>query len=169
MPPWTTMQELVTGDLVTESDMAALRENITYLLDPNRAEALVSGGNYTTTSLAFVDVDSTNLSLTLETHGGPVLVLFSGNVYASSTAYRVRFDVAVDGTRYSGAALGLLQQGDLGGAADSARPVSFAVLVGNLAPGTHTFTLQWAVASGCTVSLVAHPVYSPVMFTAVEV
>jgi len=169
MPEWTAMNALVTGDLVTEEDMAALRGNLHYLLDPNKARLIHnSGSGYTTTSTAFVDIDSTNLSITLQTHGGPVLVLFAANAYASSAAYRARFDLSVDGTRYSAMPLGLLQASNLGNDVTAATPVAFAVLVTGLEAGTHTFRPQWCVTGGGSVSLVSYTAYNAVMLAAIE-
>lgn len=167
MPTWNTMNELVTGDLVTEADMAALRENISYLLAPNRATAQDTGGYYATTSTAFVDV-SPDTRVTLETHGGPVLVSFTGNAFAASASYRAYFDLTVDGVRVSGLPLGLLQQGDFGSGQDNARPVGFTVLVPDLAAGSHTFAVQWRVSSGATVTLLAHTSYTPLTLSAIE-
>lgn len=167
MPTWTPMNELVTGDLVTEADMAALRENITYLLAPNRASAISTAGTLTTTSLVFVETDPDNLRLSLQTHGGPVLVSFTGSLYAATT-YRVYLDLEVDGVRYAGTTLGLLQQGDFGSGQDNARPASFTVLVNGLDAGTHTISLLWRVSSGATVSLLAQSAYSPAVLAAIE-
>lgn len=169
MPEWTTMRTLVTGDLVTEEDMAALRGNLHYLLDPNKARLIHnSGSGYTTTSTSFVDIDSANLSITLQTHGGPVLVTFAANAYASNASYRARFDLSVDGTRYTGMPLGLLQASNLGNDVTAATPVAFAVLVTGLAAGTHTFRPQWCVTSGSTVSLVSYTAYNAIALAAIE-
>ncbi len=168
MPTWTPMTELVTGDLVTEADMAALRENITYLLAPNRACAISTAGTLTTTSLVFVEVDPDNLRLMLQTHGGPVLVCFTGNLYAGATTHRVYLDLEVDGVRYAGTTFGLLQQGDFGTVPDNARPASFTALIPDLAAGTHTITLLWRVSGGSTVSLLAESAYCPAVLAAIE-
>ncbi len=169
MPEWTAMNALVTGDLVTEEDMAALRGNLHYLLDPNKARLIHNNGaSYTTTSTTFVDIDSANLSITLQTHGGPVLVTFAANAYASNASYRVRFDLSVDGTRYTGMPLGLLQACNLGNDVAAATPIAFAVLVTGLEAGSHTFRPQWCVTSGSSVSLVSYGSYNAVVLAAIE-
>lgn len=142
MPAWTTLTPLVTGDLVTEDDFDAIHGNLNYLLNPNRAAVeLTDHATYTTTSTSFVDVDATNLTLTLETYGGPVLITVLG-VLSSSSTNAVFFDVAIDGERISGASAGISRQ-----YADVARPANFTLPV-VLAAGTHTLTLQWRVSSG---------------------
>ncbi len=169
MPDWTTMRSLATGDLVTEADMEALRGNIEYLLDPSHQRILrTAASSYLTTSTTFVDVDSTNLSLSLTTHGGPVLVIFSGCVYGSVTSVRAYLDVAIDGTRHAGTPLGLLQFGGLGTAPADGRPAAFSLLVNGLEAGTHTFVLQWAASSSGTIYLLAQTFYNPIQFAAIE-
>ena len=168
MPTWHTMNELVTGDLVTEADMAALRENLSYLLAPNHARVLYTGGTVTTTSTAYVDLAPADLTLTLETHGGPLLVTFTGNLYAGASSHRVYIDVVIDGVSYTGAVYGVLQQSDLGTSLDNARPANFALLVPDLAAGSHTVGLRWRVSGGSSVSLVGSTVYTPATLAAIE-
>ncbi|MBN2470711.1 MAG: hypothetical protein JXN59_08315 [Anaerolineae bacterium] len=168
MPTWTTMNELVTGDLVTEADMAALRENISYLLAPNRACAFSTAGNITTTSNVFVEIDPDNLRLSLQTHGGPVLVSFIGSMAASATTHRVYIDLEIDGVRYAGTDYGLIQQGDAGSGLDNARPVTFTALLADLPAGTHTITLLWRVSAGGAFTLLAQSTHNPAILTAIE-
>jgi hypothetical protein len=98
MPSWANMNNLATGDLLTEADMDTMRGNIEYLLNPN--SALVEYDNsadYTTTSSSWVDVDSTNITLPITTNGGPLwlwalVTLITGGV--SDVGLRI----VVDGT-----------------------------------------------------------------------
>ena len=167
MPDWTLMNDLSTGDLVTEADMDALRGNLEYLLDPNQQRIRRDAGDYTTTSTVFVDVDATNLTLTLETHGGPVLVFLTGRSSMSGVGSLTYFDVAVDGVR-----AGTPSAGDAGltaftsPATNAQHNVSFSFLVTGLAAGEHTFKLQWRVSS-TTATLYANS-NSPIHFTAIE-
>jgi hypothetical protein len=169
LPTWNAMNILETGDLVTEADMDTLRGNLEYLLDPNKQHILLkTGGIYGTTSTSFVDIDAANLSLSLETHGGPVLVNFLGSFYSGGGNQRIFIDMTVDGTRYAGANYGLAQVFNAGLAVTGTRPTSFAILVTGLAAGTHTFTLQWAVPAGHSAFLPANASYCPVHFSAIE-
>ena len=168
MPDWTLMNDLSTGDLVTEADMDALRGNLEYLLDPNHQRIRRDdAGDYATTSTVFVDVDATHLTLTLETHGGPVLVFLTGTASMSGVGSLTYFDVAVDGVRAgtpsaSGAGLTTFTSP----AASTQHNVSFSFLVTGLAAGVHTFKLQWRV--GSTTGYLYANSNSPVHFTAIE-
>lgn len=142
MPSWTTMNDLTTGDLVTEADMDALRGNIEYLLSPNTAQVLRDSGDLTTTSTAFVD--AAGLSLALVTHGGPVLVIFSGTI-RSSGGVTIYLDLDVNGTRQGGTK-GLVY--DYLPTSGSRTNAAFALLLTGLAAGTHTIALQWCVSGG---------------------
>jgi hypothetical protein len=78
MAVWTAMDDLSTGELVTEADMDAIRGNIEYLLDPNSdSVAYDNSADYTTTSATYVDVDATNVTMSVTTSGGPLLLIAS--------------------------------------------------------------------------------------------
>jgi hypothetical protein len=169
MPTWTPMNNLATGDLVTESDMDALRGNLDYLLDPNKSALLDTAGSiYSTTSTTFVDISATNLSISLTTHGGPVLVIFSGSMYAGTSSTRVWLDITVDGSRHSGTSYGLLQVVGLGTAIADTRPICMVALLTGLAAGTYTLRPQWAVSAGGTVWMLSNASTCPVQFSAIE-
>jgi hypothetical protein len=167
MPDWTLMNDLTTGDLVTEADMDALRGNLEYLLDPNHQAIRRDAGNYTTTSTTFVDVDATNLTITLETHGGPVWVGLTGMASINGVGAISYFDVEMDGVRLgstspTGAGLVNFTTPSSG----TQLNVSFSLLVTGLAAGTHTLKLQWRVSS-ITVTLYAIAT-NPMHFSAIE-
>lgn len=147
MATWTTMNNLSTGDLVTEADMDAIRGNIEYLLNPNeQRQQHTAGSNYTTTSTSFVDVDATNLACTITTNGGPVLVIFTGTITNATVLKVVNLDIDVDGTRESGVSEGLLAVQEP--VADYLMNGCFSTLVTGLDAGSHTFKLQWSVDGG---------------------
>jgi hypothetical protein len=167
MPDWTAMNDLSTGDLVTEADMDAIRGNIEYLLDPNHARTRRDTASYTTTSTTFVDVDATNLAISLETHGGPVLVSVAGAASMTGVGALTYFDLEVDGVRQgsaSGSGAGLVAF--TSPAASHQHNISLAHLVTGLAAGTHTFKLQWRV-SATTATLYA-AANNPVHVMAIE-
>jgi hypothetical protein len=110
-----------------------------------------TSADYTTTSTTFVDVDGTNLALTITTGARRCLVGLVGTAGMSAgTADEPMFDIAVDGTRI-GAAFGLwsvrasgnLDRGNASG----------TVLTDALSAGSHTFKLQWRVFSTGTAIL----------------
>lgn len=139
---WTTPKTWVTGEPLTASDMNThLRDNLEALKNPPSAQVTLNqASDYTTTATSFVDVDSGVLSLTISTHGGDVMVAFHGNVGATS---RVYLNITADGVPIAG---------DDGIASNTGTGdntlFSFVRLVTGLAPGPHTFRLQWKVNSG---------------------
>lgn len=136
------------GDPITSADMKAyVRDNLLELKDPPSAEyTLNETSDYTTTSTTFVDVDSTNLALTINTNGGDVLVVFNGS-FKCSQSMKISLDIEVDGTRHAGDD-GLIQHGVYNSAAASQPSISFVYLIKDLEAGSHTFKLQWKVNTG---------------------
>ncbi len=141
---WTAPKtDWTTGELIAADDMNAIGENLA-ALNNQKATAI-----YTTTesifatssSRSFVDVDSANLSLTITTTGGDVMVhlLATGHRHDNSDRVHMLFDIDVDGNR---------QGGDNGLARMSldqaySQNLSFTYIVQDLDPGSHTFKLQW--------------------------
>jgi hypothetical protein len=138
---WHTPASWSVGQLVTATNLnEQLRDNLEFLKTPPTALYNVNqGSDYTTTSTSFVDVDATNLSLTITTAGGDVLIAFMGFTGGTSRAY---YDVAIDGVRLAG------DDGLIANVLANFTPVSFVALKQGLAPGSHTFKLQWKVNSG---------------------
>lgn len=137
---WTTGEPLTAGDLNTHlrDNLEALRQPPTAHYEPDETS------DYSTTSGTFVDVDSTNLALTITTNGGDVLVGFhgsAGGVAGSGGMRYLQFDVEVDSERVAGDD-GIVALG-VPGSSTVISPISFARLVTGLAPGGHTFKLQW--------------------------
>lgn len=150
---WTDPRTWVTGELVTASLLNThLRDNLNFLKDrPAAVSSINEGSDYTTTSATFVDVDATNgkFQQTLTTEGGDVLVMPNVNVGHSSSTARVWFDIAVDGTRWGSSGndgLGGFRFGSDENAPGQAwQPV---IRITGLAPGSHTFKLQWKTNTG---------------------
>ena len=101
--------------------------------------------HYTTSSTVFVDVDATDLALTINTHGGDVLVGITASTFNESTSI-VYFDVDLDGARVGGDD-GLVERQFTG---VGIAPLGFIHRITGLAAGSHTVKLQWKVA-GSTV------------------
>lgn len=123
-----------------------IRDQVLALKSPAHFRCYIDeAADYTTTSTTFVDIDATDLSATVTTGGGKFLIGFSGAVYQSATTLRVYLDVSLDGTRL-GLDDGLMvtRVSTLVGHGG----VSFTVLTGTLAAGSHTFKLQWKVDGG---------------------
>jgi hypothetical protein len=142
---WRTPVTWTVGQLVTATNLnEQLRDNLEFLKTPPTALHHVNqASDYTTTSTSFVDVDATNLSLTIVTAGGDVMIGFTGTV-DNNGAGKTYLDVAVDSVRMGGD--DGLQAADNN--AITAEPMILCVLKQGLAPGSHTFKLQWKVQSG---------------------
>lgn len=151
---WAAMSNKATGDLVTEADMDAIRGNIEYLLDPSKGRVVVASGTYSTTSTSFVAVNAA-VSITLETHGGPVFISASGVVSVDTTPHLVKIGINIDGTVYPSSTLG--------GYAASQANTDFLgqwhiTDIVPLAAGSHTIQLVWNIDAGtATMTMTAIP------------
>src|SRR5689334_15175635 len=104
MSTWANAKEnWIAGELVLATDMNLIGNDLNWLKTPPTANYLVNqGSDYTTTSTSFVNVDGTNLSLTITTAGGNVLIGFSGVVSNTTVGTVTYLDVEIDGTRFAG-------------------------------------------------------------------
>lgn len=101
-----------------------------------------NGATYSVASTSFVDIDSTNLKITLVVHSGTVQLTFTGVTLGSSGD----FDLAVDGTRVGTAGINGLSHGD---GSDSANtPINMTALITGLSAGSHDFTVMYRAAVG---------------------
>ncbi|MBZ0293888.1 MAG: hypothetical protein K8L99_15090 [Anaerolineae bacterium] len=111
---------------------------------PSGNYQLNEGSDYQTTATGWVNVDASNLSITITTAGGDVLVGFHG-VCAPANDQSIFFDIALDNVR---------QGGDDGVIAcrrtstQSAVTFSFVRLLTGINAGAHSFRLQWRVSGG---------------------
>ena len=136
---WTTPKtNWATGELVTAEDMNAIAENLVALKHPPTVVGTTTQEKRS--PVAFGDVDSDNLNLTITTAGGDVLVHFEGAVKSNHSTHSagVHFDIEADGNR-QGQADGLISVRPLSRLAS----VSITRLLRNLSAGVHTFKLQW--------------------------
>lgn len=149
---WTTPRTWVTGELVTATIMNThIRDNLNALKAPPTDSHVVNeASDYTTTSTSFVDVDATDLALTITTTGGDVLVHFHGSVYRNGGSSRMVFlDVDVDGARTAG------DDGIVATMADTdlkPHAIGFTRYISGLSAGSHTFKLQWKVDGAALMS-----------------
>lgn len=135
---WNTPKvDWETGELVTATNLDQIGENLNTLKSPPTVSH-VTTTTYSVNSSTFVDVNATNLNLSLDTNGGDVLIHFEGVVSRlGNDNGDVFFDVEVDGNRLGGTN-GITQR-----YYDSAgRPIGFTRLH-SLSAGSHTFKLQW--------------------------
>lgn len=154
---WTAPKTWSSEPLTSNDLNTYIRDNQNYLKNrfDNHNDYLVDeSADYTTTSTVFVDVDATNLALTVTTDGGDVLVGFAGNSANNSTTSAGRmtyFNIAVDGVDYFGddGVIAVTRFYDTPGNA------SFVVLIEGLSAGSHTFKLRWKTATGTSSTLYA--------------
>jgi hypothetical protein len=137
---WTDPKTWQTGEALTASDMNThIKDNLNALKAPPTAHYECDEvSDYSTTSTSFVDIDATNLSLTIVTTGGDVLIGHYG-VYNNASG-QCQIDVEMDDTRL--AANG--NDGMLGWNG----PTTIVHLVSGLSAETHVFKLQWRVTAG---------------------
>lgn len=138
-----------SSEPLTSTDMNTyIRDNQNYLynrLENTSKYELDEGSDYTTTSTSFVDVDGSNLALSLTTTGGDVLVGFIGTVKHDTNNGAIFCNISVDGVDYfSNDGLFFNRNLDLG----DYRTFSFVVRITGLANGAHTFKLRWKTSTG---------------------
>lgn len=151
MSGWTTPRTWTVDELVTASMMNThIRDNLTVLKDPPSDSYVANeASDYTTTSTSFVDVDATNLRLTITTNGGDVMVHFHGTILAAQPL-AIFFDVDVDDAGRIGGDDGIIRS-----TAQYPTAMSFTRLITGLAAGEHTFDLMWKVSTANTGTLYA--------------
>lgn len=143
---WTAPRDWTTTELVSATIMNThVRDNLNALKDPPSADYVLNeGSDYSGAGAGWADVDSTNLSLTLVTGGGDVMVHFHGMFWTTAGTVRIYLDVEVDG-------LGNRTAGNDGIIGDSVTTtgtaITFTRLITGLAAGSHTFDLQWNAAA----------------------
>ncbi len=153
---WTTPKTWSSEPLTSIDLNTYVRDNQNHLkdrLDASASRLVSSGALLTTTANDFVDIDATKLALTLTTHGGDVLLGFTGTVRHQWNTATTSFNVAIDDVDYVG------DDGFIGVTNGSSRdvktskPVSFVVLITGLSAGSHSFRLRWKTSNGNTASM----------------
>lgn len=152
MATWTTPTLWTVDQLVSADDLnTQIKGNMEFLKDPPVAQYITNDNTYEVSRSgngSFVDVDGTNLALTLTTNGGDVKITILGRFHETSgnLSKRAYLDVAVDGTRQGDTTTGLWALNS------SISVLNLTHIVRDLDPGSHTFKLQWnhEVSDGVT-------------------
>ncbi len=142
---WTNPITFTPGQVVTATDLNLnIRDNELYLLAGRPAGFVVRQGtaDYSTTSASFVDVDAANLILTLTLSGSRVLVIAHALINASLSAGACYLDWIVDSSARAGGTGGVANNAISGGGTQI-HGVTAIGLFSGLAPGAHTFKLQF--------------------------
>lgn len=144
---FTTVTYLDAGDYITNAWVDMVAANLEYLLAPNYDESIYDNtSDYTETDTSFVDVDATNVSVTLTTYGGHVAVNVIGSVYLTNSANNaVYLDLDVDGSRIGDSTYGLLKIGSY--YSSEITNCSFSKFVYGLSAASHTIKLQWKLSA----------------------
>lgn len=141
--PWTTPKTWATNDLVTAGDLNLhLRDNLNELKTPPTSLYTNMAASYATTSTSFVDIDATNLNLTVSTAGGRLMVALLGTTSASAGS-TMFVDFMIDGVRIGDATNGLIRSAISVGV----YPLTMMYWTGALAAGNHTFKVQWKMSA----------------------
>jgi len=135
---WTTPPTFASGQVVTAADLNSyLRDNTNYLFSgrPSASVLRVTTSDYSTNSSSFVDIDSTNLVLTLTVSSGRVLLMMNATwgMTGGAAAY---LDWIVDSTTRLGGTYGLMA----GGVQSNVCLVGLAT---GLSVGSHSFKPQY--------------------------
>ncbi|MCY3834494.1 MAG: hypothetical protein OXG85_15890 [Chloroflexi bacterium] len=153
---WTTPKTWSSEPLTSLDLNTHVRDNQNHLKDRLDASAsrIIRGARaIATTSTAFVDVDSLNLALTLTTHGGDVLLGFTGSIKNKVNNGTTSLNVAVDGVDYIAdeGIVSYQSAGSNGGLRNT--PASFVMLIAGLSAGSHTFKLRWKTSHNNTSNI----------------
>lgn len=153
---WTAPKTWSSEPLTSLDLNSNVRDNLNHLkdrLDSSAGKILSGESRLETTATEFVDVDALNLSLALTTHGGDVLLGFTGTVQCSQSTGSVFFNVAVDDVDYV-ADDGIIAH-TIGTSYDfnRAKSMSFVMLIPGLSAGSHTFKLRWKSSNGNTARI----------------
>ena len=141
---WTAPKTWVVGEPLTAQDLNLhVRDNLLALKAPPTALVkLDETSDYTTTSTAFVAIDSSRLSLSLTTTGGDVMIGFFANILNSTS--HTQLDIEFDGVMVGGDN-GLIRITAGSGAYQLA---SLVTLKQSVSVGTHTICMMWKVVAG---------------------
>lgn len=138
---FTTPATYSTGELMTATKMNLIRDNILALKDPPSDVITLDTTNYTLSSVTWTAIDSTNLSISLDTVGGVIEVGFMGVFnYTAGGNRNGKLDIYIDGVAMFGddgvSSVGLTT-------APIAPGVGFVVRKEGLTAGTHVIRIYW--------------------------
>ncbi len=143
--PWQNPKTWKTGDLLTAPEMnSQLRDNLRYLKGLPFAQAsLRRAANYSSRDSNFVDIDSSELSFTVEVTGA-AQIGFLGT-FQMDRAGSIHLDLAIDGLRF-GQNAGMAQLRFA--SANQPQHCGFTIIRDHLTPGRRRFHMQWRVFGG---------------------
>lgn len=146
-----------TSETLTSTDLNTyVRDNQNHIKNRLDAQDSYSGNtsNYTTTSTSFVDIDATNLKLTITTNGGTVLIGFSGDFQQNSVDDDIVLDIDIDS---SSGTSGHIITRNFDVINTRTYPMTFVFKKEGLSAGSHIFKVQWKVTGGTGTLLGTYP------------
>lgn len=149
---WTFPKTWFAGERVTAALLNThLRDNLNALHVRPKAVYSNNACSYSTSSASMVNVDGTNLELSIDTTGGDVLVLVQATIQVAGQYWtdRVNLGVTCDGVLG-----GVRPQVTRYGSNDNKIVVSFFVVFQDLTIFTHDFALQWNVTGATSGSMI---------------
>lgn len=156
MTDWVAPRTWVDAEFVTEDELnEQLRDNLNFLMVPNKDSVTMNEADKTTTSASYAAVDAggdPDFSLTVETFGEDVIVhlhALISVVNSGANQCGVNFDFTVDGVAHAGDD-GVAQFRHIEGTLTVLEYdyISFSRRVTGLAAGSHVFSLTWRVYAG---------------------
>jgi hypothetical protein len=148
---WTLPKTWFAGELVTANLLNThLRDNLNALHARPKVVYKDNACSYSTSSSTLVDVDSSNLSLSLDTTGGDVLVLVNATVSVSGSYWTDRVNL---GVTCDGALTAVRPQVTRYGSNDNMINITLVAVLANLDADSHDFVLRWSVAGATSVTM----------------
>ena len=149
---WTSPKTWSSEPLTSSDLNTYVRDNQDHLKDrlDNSVSKIITGTTaLSTSSETFVDIDTEKLSISLTTHGGDVLVGFTGTIKSVHPSRPVSVNLAVDGVLYfaDDGIMNVQPQSNL------SMPLCLVMLVTDLDAGAHTFKLRWKTHRSNTASI----------------
>jgi hypothetical protein len=133
---------------------------------PNQVIKRVAG-NYTTTSTTFVDIDATNLAITLSIFSGKALVGFQGIFTSGFNNQGAGFDLMIDGVRYTSGSNGLFRT--MTQPSGTILAAVYVLPITGLSQGSHVFKPQWYVTSSGGAGTLGGTANDPTTFWVTEI
>lgn len=123
---------------------------------------VITSGDKSTSSTSFVDVDDTNMAITMTTGARRVLIVVTA--MGESSGGDICLDIDIDGAR-QGQTYGLAFATT---GSSQNRNLSFSYVTNVLTAASHTFKLQFRSSAGSSFTLFASTAISPLIMSAVE-
>lgn len=151
---WQDIDPYKVHKLYNAADFATLKGNLVYLQRPNAAtyHHPGTGANYTITGELGIDLDSTNMNLTITTTGGLVKACFYGMFTVASSGDSIRANIVrVDNISHVGRNLFENYAVDIRAFTTvGLQPRGWYQIFPNLPAGSHQFKVIWGVSGGGT-------------------